>query len=355
MKVVFFTASVNIGGIERVFLSYASGLLKLGYEVHYVTCWEDGDLAINFPKGIQVHGLGNLRLRYSVFKLQKIFRKLEPDFVITGNDSTLVVFLAKLLSGNKRMKIITSQHSYYDNAETLFYTKYIIKYIYPKCDKIIAVSKGIADMLSLKFKLSQPKVLVLNNPIDLNSVTRNSNCIIEGIPQKYMLFVGRMTAVKNLFFLVDSFVGFHKCHEEFTLLMIGDGYTRKSLEQYVQNIGADSFIHFKGIQSNPYPFMKKASTLVLTSTSEAFPTVLIEAMALGVTCVSTPTKGAIDILEGGRLGYISSSFDNKEEFSELLKKSLSQAIDSDLLREEAKRLYSLDAKTNELDSIVKSL
>lgn len=126
MIFLFFTASVNIGGIERVFLSYAAGLMSQGHSVHYVSCREKGELGLDLPDNLQFHNLGNVRLRYSVFKLRRLLLEIKPNIIITGNDSTLVAYLSKILTFKRDFRIVTSQHSYYKNNETLFYTKYIL-------------------------------------------------------------------------------------------------------------------------------------------------------------------------------------------------------------------------------------
>ena len=349
MKILFFTASVNIGGIERVFLSYATGLMAKGHNIHYVSCRENGDWGMSIPDNLQLHCLGNVRLRYSVLRLRKLLMDVNPDVIITGNDSTLVVFLARIMLFRKKNKIVTSQHSYYNNNETLFYTKPILKYIFPKCDKVIAVSTGIADMLKKDFNMVAPLVKVINNPIDIKNVDINSQKRLElNIPSNYVTFVGRMTPVKNLKFLLDSFEFFIKKQKDFYLIMVGDGYSRNELEEYVKIKRLQSKVLFVGVQPNPYPLIANSRLLLLPSLSEAYPTVLIEAMRLGITCVCTPTLGAMDILENGKYGYISKTFNDEVEFAQRMEHALYNNIDSELLYNHVEMKYSLDSKVNEL-------
>ena len=88
--------------------------------------------------------------------------------------------------------------------------------------------------------------------------------------------------------------------------------------------------------------------LLLPSTSEAYPTVLIEAMCFGKTCVCTPTNGAIDILENGKYGYITSMFDNPQEYATKMEIALVQPMDADVLRDFVEKKYSLKVKVKEL-------
>lgn len=350
MKVLFFTASVNIGGIERVFLSYATGLMLEGHDIHYAICQEWGEMSLSLPKNLQLHCLGNVRLRYSVLKLRKLLLNIKPDIIITGNDSTLVAYLANSMIFGKKAKIVTSQHSYYKNNETLFYSKLILKYIFPRCDKVIAVSTGISEMLSQDFNMKDPFVRVINNPIDINNIDRDSRLLFTHLdrPSKYVTFVGRMTPVKNLKFLIDSFYLFLKKHNDFSLILVGDGYERKELEEYAEIKGLKDKICFVGVQANPFPYIYNSELLLLPSLSEAYPTVLIEAMRLGKTCVCTPTLGAIDILAGGKYGYITTRFDDEVEYAQMIEYALDNKIDSTMLHNIVEQKYSLSAKVSEL-------
>lgn len=70
--------------------------------------------------------------------------------------------------------------------------------------------------------------------------------------------------------------------------------------------------------------MKNAKSLVLPSFSEAFPTVLLEAICLGVPVVATPTEGAKEILNNLPDAYISNSFTDSDEFAKLLEQAYCQ-------------------------------
>lgn len=354
MKILFFNASTNIGGIESVFLTYASGLSNKGQDVYYVSCWDKGDFDNVLPENVKFIGLGNIRLRYSVFRMWKILKEMGPDVIITANDSTFVAYLASLFQ-KKVIKIITSQHSYLDNSDTLFYSKFIVKYIFPRCNKIIAVSDGIAEMLSANYGIKKSLIAILNNPIDITKVTRLSNEYLIEEKDDYFVFVGRMTSVKNLRLLIDSYNSYRKKFGNYSLLMIGDGPIRLEIEEYAQSTPFSSSIHFIGIKSNPYPYIKNAKLLLLTSTSEAFPTVLIEAMSMGVTCVSTPTKGGVDILECGKFGFLSNAIGDVEQFSDLINSAINSPFNKQVLIQAVNKRFGLDKKVNALLNIINSL
>ena len=61
----------------------------------------------------------------------------------------------------------------------------------------------------------------------------------------------------------------------------------------VNNMGLKDFVVFGGFSDNPYPYIKNAKALVLTSDFEGLPTVLIEAIALGTPIITTNCSGGV--------------------------------------------------------------
>lgn len=353
-KIIIFTPTLNIGGIERVLLTYAKGLGNRGYEVTYLTASGEDHYDIDRYKNVQFVNLNVNRLRKSLFALIKFFRKNKPDIIFTANDATIIVFLAKLLSGSSA-RLITSQHNYYDNnAEVGVRQKLVIKYIYPLCHKIIAVSKGIQSMLTEKFKINSSKIRAIYNPIDVSEILELSE---ESLPDfsvnNYILYVGRLSPVKNLPLLFEAFKNFNQSHPDVKLLIIGDGEEKDVIGEAIIHLSLENKVFLLGVKSNPFPYIKRAKVIALSSISEALPTILLESLALGKTIASTPTYGAIDILKNGQLGYISKSIYGIDEFCSVLEDAYSKPIDNDILYDEVITRYDLGAKIIEFEKLWK--
>jgi glycosyltransferase involved in cell wall biosynthesis len=87
--------------------------------------------------------------------------------------------------------------------------------------------------------------------------------------------------------------------------LIGDGPLRTALEETATALGVRDDVAFLGFRTNPYPFIKRAAALVLSSRWEGFGNVLVEALALGTSVVSTDCPhGPTEILDGGRFGVL---------------------------------------------------
>lgn len=61
---------------------------------------------------------------------------------------------------------------------------------------------------------------------------------------------------------------------------------------------------FGGFRKNPYKILKNSQVMIMTSRWEGLGMCALEAMALGVPVVSTPTGGLCEIIEDGKNGFL---------------------------------------------------
>ncbi|AOJ69542.1 MULTISPECIES: glycosyltransferase [Burkholderia] len=94
------------------------------------------------------------------------------------------------------------------------------------------------------------------------------------------------------------------------LVLVGDGPDRRVLERLAGELGLHDAVRFTGFCANPFPYVRAADMLILSSRYEGFGMVLGEAMALGTPVISSdcPT-GPRDLLDGGRGGLLVSPGD----------------------------------------------
>jgi len=349
-RIAFFTPGLKIGGIERVFITYAEELLRKGYEVSYVICKDDGALKSALPSDLKIVSLGNRQLRYSIIPLYRYFKKSPVDYFISGSiiANALSIILCKL--ARSKTKVIVSHHNYFNIEQQHLLSSLIIGFLYNKAHRIFSVSEGITDML-LKRNVKHSKLQTIYNPIDIINIKKSADepLGIE-LPEKFLLFLGRLGEVKNLLFLINAFqLASHK-DPDIHLVFMGEGPMKFQLEKKAKDMGLNDKILFLGPLSNPFPVVKHSSALVLPSFSEALPTVILESFALGKTIIASPTNGAMDLLEKGKFGYLSKSFDDVEEFAALLEKGLKEPFPANSLEIKAQN-YDISRKVNELESL----
>lgn len=336
-KIVLFTSTLNIGGIERVFLTYAGLLAGRGYDVTYLVCYDNGDFLSKIPSGVSLCNLSTNKLRKSLFALVKFIRKKQPDAILVANSATIIVYIAKLLSGSNT-KVITSHHNYLNvDVSSILDTKIIWKF-YNRCDAVIAISKGIYTHL-LEHHVSKNKLKLVYNPVNISEITVLSKEKAALYAEQYILFVGRLSKVKNIGMALRSFKLFYENNPSFSFFIIGDGPEKTYLQNLVEKMNLSNSVRFVGCVSNPYPYIYSSSLVVLSSLSEAFPTILLESLALGKTVVSTPTQGAREILDEGKLGYIVNSFEDPHEFAKMIGFAIKEPFNENILKDTVRNQY----------------
>ncbi|MDE5677367.1 glycosyltransferase [Phocaeicola sp.] len=328
LKVAFFLPTLNIGGIERVFITYANSLSKF-CDVEFALCKKEGVLLKELSSDVNVYNFGNVRLANSFYYLRKYLKQNTPDCVITGGDYPNMVLILASLILKHRPKIIISQHNYF-NIEVKHLglwarlSKIWTRMVYPYSHKIIAVSDGIYKYLTDDLKQNPAKIIKIPNPINVEEINEKSKEKCEfDLPDKYIVFIGRLGIVKNIYMLLDSYekARLNECY----LVIVGDGFDMIPLQKYAMKLLKSKYIIFTGATHNPLPVLRNAKSLVLPSFSEAFPTILLEAICLGVPVVATPTEGAKEILNDVPNAYISNSFTDSDEFAKLLEQAYSQS------------------------------
>lgn len=159
--------------------------------------------------------------------------------------------------------------------------------------------------------------------------------------------------MKNLDLLINAFNIFkEKDIKETHLLVIGEGEEKYNLINLTNQLNLNKYINFIGTKNNPYPYIRKTKLLCLSSSSEAFPTVLLEALSLGITTVSTPTNGAIEILKNGKLGYLTNAFDDPNEYSNMLMKSYNAPLDAQKLIKNVQDNYSVESRCKTMEELM---
>jgi len=343
-KISFFIPTLEVGGIQRVFINLSCLLYKKGYEIDFIICRKEGILLNQVCPGVNLISLGKRkRLRNSTFDMVRYICKKKPDYIITGSDmhNHFIIF-CNMITG-KKSKVIATQHNFFDHdikgkGIYRYFFKFLINHLYPQAHKVISVSDSLLDFLS-EFSTKIEKLRIYN-PFDEDYILKRSeeSNIDFKLPQKYILFAGRLAVVKNLDLLIDSFQFIRKKHKDYKLIIAGSGpeYSRLSKKEEKNNS-----IIFAGEVDHCYYLIKHADVIALTSLSETLPSILIESLILKKTVVSTPTLGAKEILQGGTFGFLSKSINNVNDYSQTLLKALENPINEKLLT------YRANAFTNE--------
>lgn len=186
---------------------------------------------------------------------------------------------------------------------------------------IICVSMGVEEDI-MNIGVHPKTVKTIYNPYDFNYIKEMSLKELEcTIPKdKYLIHVGRFSKVKRHDILINAF--YKLKNKEMKLLLLGEGDEEDNIKKLVKELGLEDRVLFLGLQSNPYPLMKNATLLLLSSDNEGLPSVIIESLILGVRVVSTDCpSGPKEILKKYFNKYLS-LVGNVDDFKDKIELSL---------------------------------
>ena len=145
------------------------------------------------------------------------------------------------------------------------------------------------------------KSVVIANPIDLGDKAGQA---LQCVKEKEIVSVGRLMPQKNQLLLLKAFANIKKDYEDYFLTIYGDGPERENLEKTAYDLGISDSVHFPGSVKDIYDRISKSQIFVLSSNYEGMPNALIEALCLGLPCITTNVSGAEDLITSGTNGEI---------------------------------------------------
>ena len=151
--------------------------------------------------------------------------------------------------------------------------------------------------------------------------------------QDWICAVGRLSTEKGFDRLIAGFAGVAKDHPNWSLVIVGDGPSRRELELHITGFGLADRILLPGWIEQPWPSLSNAEVFVLPSRYEGFPNALLEAMARGKACIATDCQsGPAEIIRSGENGMLVDG-GNSDELEAELGKALEVLLSSAGLRE----------------------
>lgn len=326
-KIVFLLPSLVGGGAEKTLINILQKLDYTKFEIDLIIVLKEGVYLKDVPRQVNTIFLfQNRTLVRTLAWLQKktgftfIFRKKIEKRVqkkydtgisfLDGNFTDLLFFIKSL------KKRYTWVHCSYKNNpnfarfyENKKYLDKLKKERYGQLDGIYFVSNDAKREFIEVFGLF-PKMEVIYNLIDSESVLKKAQ--IKNIASQntfHFIALGSLLPVKGFDRLIRAAYIVKEEGFNFKVSILGDGPEKNTLKALVTQLNLTSVIDFLGFVKNPYPFLKNADIFVMSSVSEALPTVLCEAMILGKATLVTNCSGCSEIVANGVYGMMADQDD----------------------------------------------
>lgn len=317
-KIAFHLNDLSQGGAQRAVTTLANALVAEGYEVLIATEWYEEDGFALDPRVLRVHvGLREedarkgrvqkflLRVRY----LRAFLREYQPDVLIPF--AQRAIYRALMASRGLRLDYGTSRHEvpvivccrtnpvgFYDHISD----KLQIRWLFPRAAGAVFQTAGQREFF--RPWLQENSAIILN-PVNDKYIG------VEAPParDKAVVHHARLDFNKNQPLLCRAFLQVHAAHPDYVLRIYGpdaaDG-TSDQLREIIKSNHAEDYILLMGPSSTLEQQLPHGAVYALTSDCEGLPNSLLEAMALGLPCVSTdcPCGGPREVIENGVSGLL---------------------------------------------------
>ena len=326
INLIFFHPYSAIGGADNSLFRLISGLNLKKYNISFIT------LNISFLKaklpGVKFIEIKSSRSLFAIFKLRNEIKKLiknnfyEKNILISNqNYANILAFLSSFKIKNLKKIFIERNHTdeLFFEKEIFRFTKnmliyFLMKLIYPKIDRIVAISKGLEE--NIKTITPASKIDLIYNPaFDKQIINLSKKKINFKFKKKfkYIICVSRFTKRKGIQELIISFCEALKINKDLKLILVGYGDEEKNIINLIQLKELQKNVKIIKKCLNPYPYIKKSHLFILNSKYEGFANVLVESIMLNTPVISTNcNSGPSEILLNGKGGDLIKVYNNSK-------------------------------------------
>lgn len=325
MNILILANHFNAGGISSYILNLARGLVARGHRVYAASRGGEwlkrlagyGIEHIYVP--LHTKSIVSPRLLPAYFILRKVIR--EKDIGIMHSQTRVSSVLAYWVSRKTSVPFVSTAHG--------FFRPRWERRVFP-CwgERVIAISDAVKEHLVKDFKVSENRIRLVYNGIDLvrnqksvTSLPRQSE-IVRGnqkeIKEKFGLkegqvvgIIARLSEVKGHRYLITAM---KKVIEEIPnaqLLSVGDGKIKEGLEDLARSLHIENRIHFISAVSDTALALSVMDVFVMPSLQEGLGLAIMEAMRAGIPVIGSSVGGIASLVRDGQTGILAAPADSE--------------------------------------------
>jgi len=315
VSVAIYIHDLSPGGVERQCLVLAAELQARGVKVVLVMHQVRGELFPLLPERVPVVNLDGARTLQDVTRLRRFLLDHKPTVLLANVDhNNIAAAMAKTVA-RSGTKVVICQHNPLSAGfhATVNWKHRLVPFFYrvlaSQINHAVAVSDGIAQELVRNGGLPAHKVSTISNAVIGDDFQERAGAVVrhpwlEARDRPVFVTAGRLVEMKDQRTLLHAFA-LHLRRHSARLMILGAGPMRQELEALAGSLGIAKHVEFLGFVENPLPYMREADAFVLSSRSEGFGNVLVEALGCGTPIVSTNCPhGPAAILAHGEYGIL---------------------------------------------------
>lgn len=323
IKITFLVDQMILGGVETVFVNMAAGLAKTKtFKIQLISglpIQEPYFLKFIHRMEIEYHHLGmrqmpkNSLLRF-VFRLaRKLVRPITNAKLRrrVSNQDAIIDFKSGFF--RRAMHTIHNVPKVLWLHDSVEYTIRNLRFDWRIYDRIVCLTDQALKQFAEHRPEIKDRLIRIYNPIDLATIRQQSlvepdTTLLQKLStENFFVIVGRLDEDKDVDTVLRAFSRFctQSPAKAWHLVIVGDGSQRNRLQKLAESDPFSSRIHFLGAIIPPFFWMRKAKAVILSSFSEGFGLVLLEALAVNTIPISADCPTAPrEILQDGQFGFL---------------------------------------------------
>lgn len=298
-SVVAFTGTLSGGGAEKVMSVLVNHWAEAGVEVHVVALLDD---KVGYPLHPDVHIVSGVSRRgrlasipYWMRLIRKTVKEKRPDTVLSFFSKINVLVLLSTF-GIKTRKVVSERNDPSKDGRSLP-VKLLTWLLYPKADAVVfQTSRALGSFPQKTRRIG--KIIV--NPIQVYDTALS----VEERNLDRVVTVGRLDRQKNHSMLIEAIDLARRSNPKLVLDIYGEGPDRIKLEELIKRRNLSECVTLNGNVSDVHKHLADAGAFALSSDFEGLSNALMEAMSMGLPCVTTNCAGADDLVEDNVSGII---------------------------------------------------
>jgi len=257
---------------------------------------------------------GLLRHRFDAFAfaaLRRILRKERTDLIYTFSHPNTVIFASLARQLGLVRRVVVSYHAMGDTGGT----RQVVPFLLPmlrRADALLAVAEIQKDYLVRVEGLPRERIRVVHNGVDTDRYRRPSADERAATRREFgfdegavvLVTVATLKALKRIDSLIGVAAGLRREGHAVQVLVVGEGPERGSLEALASRLGVSDHVVFAGMRDDVERVLRAADVFVLCSRTEAFPNVVLEAMATGLPVVATDVGSVREMVDAGESALV---------------------------------------------------
>lgn len=372
IRIVYLIDSLGVGGAERVLLSTLQHLDRVRFEPRVAVLHQraGNPLAAEVKKlGVRVDTVSVTRLRdpRSLPRVIRYIGRSRADLLHAQLEFSVI--LGGVAARVMRIPCVSTLHTFDDptrGTRDAWRARLMWWSLRRMHTKVIAVSEAARLYHIRRGGLAPDKVLTLYNGVDTNAygprdekvrlAMRAELGIAPGAP--LLVSVAVLREPKGLQYLIRAMRLIVASMPEARLVIVGEGDYGPTLRQQVASSGLDEYVVFTGMRTDVADLLAMSDVFVLPTSEDVLPTVVAEAMAVGLPVVASDVGGLPEMVDGDKSGLLVRSAD-PEALADACTRLLGDRAKARLMglagREIAEERFDARGQTARLGSLYVSL